>query len=53
MKPKGEDYYIGDNPDFPPYFLKFDTSGKIIDSLSLNIAEEQKRRVLYQKQVYH
>lgn len=25
------------------YFLKFDTSGKIIDSLSLNIAEEQKR----------
>ena len=44
VKPKGEeDYYIGDNPDFPPYFLKFDTSGKIIDSLSLNIAEEQKR----------
>ena len=25
------------------YFLKFDTSGKIIDSLPLNIAEEQKR----------
>ena len=25
------------------YFFKFDTSGKIIDSLSLNIAEEQKR----------
>lgn len=25
------------------YFLKFDTSGKIIDSLSFNIAEEQKR----------
>jgi len=44
VKPKGEeDYYIGDNPDFPPYFLKFDTSGKIIDSLSFNIAEEQKR----------
>ena len=44
VKPKGEeDYYIGDNPDFPPYFLKFDTSGKIIDSLPLNIAEEQKR----------
>ena len=44
VKPKGEeDYYIGDNPDFPPYFLKFDTSGKIIDSLSLNIAEDQKR----------
>lgn len=44
VKPKEEeDYYIGDNPDFPPYFLKFDTSGKIIDSLSLNIAEEQKR----------
>lgn len=44
VRPKGEeDYYIGDNPDFPPYFLKFDTSGKIIDSLSLNIAEEQKR----------
>jgi len=44
VKPKGEeDYYIGDNPDFPPYFLKFDTSGKIINSLSLNIAEEQKR----------
>ena len=44
VKPKGEeDYYSGDNPDFPPYFLKFDTSGKIIDSLSLNIAEEQKR----------
>ena len=44
VKPKGEeDYYIGDNPDFPPYFLKFDTSGKIIDSLPFNIAEEQKR----------
>ena len=44
VKPKGEeDYYIGDNPDFPPYFLKLDTSGKIIDSLPLNIAEEQKR----------
>ena len=44
VKPKGEeDYYSGDNPDFSPYFLKFDTSGKIIDSLSLNIAEEQKR----------
>ena len=25
------------------YFLKFDTSGKIIDSLSLNITEEEKR----------
>ena len=44
VKPKGEeDYYIGDNPDFPPYFLKFDTSGKIIDSLPLNTAEKQKR----------